>query len=89
MSLKTFEGVVSSNKMQKTIVVVVSRKYRESRVGKIVSARKKYKVHCEDPSVAMGDRISFVECSPISKEKKFRLLKVLRKGDAVESSSLE
>ena len=89
MSLKTFEGTVTSNKMQKTLVVTVTRKFREGHVGKIVSSRKKYKVHSEDSSVSVGDLVSFAECAPISKDKKFRLLKVIRKGDAVEASSLD
>lgn len=87
--MKTFEGLVTSNKMQKTIVVVVQRKYRESRVGKIVSARKKYKVHSEDSTINIGDRVEFVECKPMSKDKKFRLLRVLRKGDVVAETNLE
>ncbi|MBS1985276.1 MAG: 30S ribosomal protein S17 [Bdellovibrionales bacterium] len=89
MSVKVFEGLVNSNKMQKTLVVSVTRKYRESRIGKIVSTRKKYKVHCEDSTVAVGDRVSFAECSPISKEKKFRFLKVVKKGDVIDPAALE
>ena len=72
MSRKVFEGTVVSDKMTKTRVVVVSRKYAESRLGKIVSSRKKYKIHCEDEAVKTGDRVSFVECRPMSKEKRFR-----------------
>lgn len=79
MSNKVFEGVVVSNKMQKTLVVLVSRRYRESRVGKILSTRKKYKVHCEDGTVKEGDLVSFVECRPLSKDKKFRLSKVVKR----------
>jgi len=81
MAGKTFDGVVQSNKMTKTITVLVSRKFREGRTGKIVSSRKKYKVHCDDKSVKPGDVVSFTECAPISKDKKFRMIKVLSKSD--------
>ncbi len=89
MSSKTFEGTVVSNKMQKTIVVVVTRKFKETRTHKIVSSRKKYKVHSEDASVQNGDLVSFVECRPISKEKKFRLLTVLKKAEALATSTVD
>ena len=79
MSLKIFEGTVVSNKMQKTLVVLVDRKYREKKLGKILSTRKKYKVHCDDSTVKEGDSVAFVECRPLSKDKKFRLSKVLKR----------
>ena len=81
MATKTFEGLVTSDKMTKTIVVLVSRKHREARTGKIVSTRKKYKVHCEDSSIKTGDKVSFVECRPMSKDKKWRFAKLLQKSD--------
>lgn len=87
--MKTFEGTVTSNKMQKTLTVVVSRRYREARIGKIVSSRKKYKIHSEDSSVNIGDRVEFCECRPISKDKKFRLLRVVRKGEAIDAASID
>lgn len=89
MSRKTFEGTVTSNKMEKTLVVSVTRKYRESTVGKILSTRKKYKVHCETPSVNIGDRVLIEECRPMSKDKKFRFLEVTRKSEAVHETNLE
>jgi small subunit ribosomal protein S17 len=88
MSGKTFIGVVKSDKMQKTLVVSVDRKYKERRTGKIVSTRKKYKIHCEDNSkVKTGDTVSFTECRPISKEKSFRLVEVLKKAQVFASES--
>jgi len=89
MAGKEFEGRVVSNKMTKTIVVTVGRKFREERTGKIVSASKKLKVHSEDPTVKPGDLVSFAECRPMSKEKRFRLLKVIRKAEAIASSTLD
>lgn len=81
MSGKEFAGVVSSDKMEKTLVVAVTRKYKERRTGKIVSARKKYKVHCEDDSIKAGDTVSFTESRAFSKDKKFRFLKLLKKSE--------
>lgn len=81
MAGKTFEGTVTSNKMTKTITVMVNRKFREERTGKIVSSRKKYKVHCEDSAVKPGDFVAFTECAPMSKDKNFRMTKLLKKSD--------
>ena len=81
MAGKVFEGIVLSNKMTKTITVRVGRKFKEERTGKIVSSRTKYKVHSDDKTVKPGDVVSFTECAPISKDKKFRMIKVLSKSD--------
>ncbi len=89
MAAKVFEGRVVSNKMTKTIVVTVSRKFREERTGKIVSASKKVKVHSEDSSVKPGDLVSFAECRPMSKEKRFRLLNIIRKAETIASSTID
>lgn len=92
MSGRTIEGTVTSTKMTKTVVVTVDRRFQERRTGKIVSTRKKYKVHNENAAVQNGDIVSFQECRPISKDKKFRLLKVLKKAvlsDDVVDDSVE
>ncbi len=81
MSRKVFEGTVVSDKMNKTRTVLVARKYAETRLGKIVSSRKKYKIHCEDESIKSGDVVSFEECRPMSKDKKFRFTKLLKKSE--------
>ena len=83
MAKKAFLGTVSSAKMEKTIVVTAKRQLQESRTGKIVTVSKKYKVHCENTEVAEGDTVSFTECRPLSKDKKFRFLKVTRKAEQV------
>ncbi len=88
MSGKEFSGVVSSNKMQKTLVVVVDRRYKERRTGKIVSARKKYKVHCEE-ALNVGDTVLFTESRPYSKDKKFRFLKLLKKAEVALEANAE
>ena len=80
MSARTFEGKVKSNKMTKTLVVVVTRQFQEGRTGKIVYKDKKYKVHSENDKVNEGDLVQFAECRPLSKDKKFRLLKVIKES---------
>lgn len=87
MAGKEFEGNVTSAAMQKTVVVNVARRYKESRTGKIVSTRKKFKVHCEDSSVKVGDLVRFVECRPLSKQKKWRLTKVVKKAASYLATS--
>jgi small subunit ribosomal protein S17 len=77
---KVFQGVVTSNKMQKTLVVAVAQQFQERRTGKIVNSLTKYKVHCEDGAVGEGDKVEFVECRPISKDKKYRYLKLITKS---------
>ena len=89
MAGKIFEGKVKSDKMDKTLVVSVHRKFREGRTGKIVQTRKNYMVHCEDESISAGDRVQFCESRPYSKNKKWRYLKVLTKAEKVLGTTAE
>lgn len=81
MAGKVFEGTVKSNKMDKTIVVTVQRKFPEKRTGKIVSSNKSYMVHCEEKAILPGDKVQFCESRPFSKNKKWRFLKTLVKAE--------
>ncbi len=74
---KALVGTVVSDKMEKTIVVSVSRSTRHPLYGKVVNVNKKYKVHNEDNTAKMGDVVRIRECRPISKEKKFFVEEVL------------
>lgn len=87
MAGKIFEGVVTSNAMTKTVVVRVDLKHRDLRTGKTLTSHKKYKVHSEDSAVKVGDLVSFTECRPLSKDKKWRLLSVLRKAEVLAAST--
>ena len=79
-------GVVTSNKMQKTVVVAVSRRAAHSKYGKIQTLREKYKAHVEDHdypkkiTVHEGDKVRIVETKPASKDKRWRVIEVLEKG---------
>ena len=76
---KALEGVVVSDKMDKTVVVQVSRTYKHPRLGKVVRSMKKYKVHDEKNVAQIGDSVEIVESRPLSKTKHMVLSKVLRK----------
>jgi len=66
MPKRMLEGVVISDKMDKTIVVGVERKYMHPLYKKFVKTTKKYHVHA-DKKPAIGEKVSFVECKPHSK----------------------
>ena len=72
---KIFEGVVVSNKMQKTVVVKVERKKMHPLYKKIIKVFKKYKAHDEHNQCKEGDKVLIIETRPLSKEKRFRVLK--------------
>jgi len=74
----SLEGVVVSDKMKKTIVVTVINKFLHPVYTRLVVKRKKYKVHDENNTAKIGDRVKIVVCKPYSKEKRFRLLEVLK-----------
>lgn len=67
----TLSGVVLSDKMDKTIVVSVSRFVKHPKYGKFYKISKKYKAHDAENKYKIGDKVSIVETRPISKDKKF------------------
>lgn len=71
---KKFNGVVFSDKMDKTIVVRVQKVKIHPRYGKRYEISKKYKVHDEKNQYKEGDKVVFVECRPISKDKRWRVV---------------
>lgn len=70
---KILEGVVLSDKMDKTIVVAVSRFVKHPLYGKYYKVTKKYKVHDAENKHKVGDKVAIVETRPISKDKKFKV----------------
>lgn len=72
---KTLNGVVVSDKMDKTIVVSVSRFVKHPKYGKFYNVSKKYKAHDEENKYKIGDKVEIVETRPISKDKKFKVVK--------------
>ena len=79
---KTRVGIVTSNKMQKTVVVTVRRRAAHAAYGKIQTRREKYKAHVEDhdpkkPTINEGDTVLIAETKPTSKDKRWRVVKVM------------
>lgn len=73
-------GVVTSNKMQKTIVVEVQRRVRHAKYGKFLTRRMKYKAHDETNVSQIGDTVRIVETRPLSKDKRWRVAETLGKA---------
>ena len=68
------KGVVVSDKMNKTVVVLVSRFVKHPLYGKFYKVSKKYKAHDEANKYKVGDKIEIIETKPISKDKKFKVV---------------
>jgi len=74
---KTREGVVVSDAMQKTRVVRIERVYRHPKYQRVIRMSKKLKAHDEGNESHVGDRVLIEETRPMSKEKRWRILKIL------------
>ena len=74
MPKKILTGVVVSDKPNKTITVMVERKYSHPVLKKVVKVRKKYNVHDENNKFKNGDKVSIIESKPFSKNKKFEVM---------------
>lgn len=77
---KTRIGKVTSDKMDKTIVVSVENRVKHPLIGKIVKRTYKLKAHDEKNECRIGDRVKVMETRPLSKEKRWRLVSVLEKA---------
>lgn len=71
---RKFEGIVVSAKMQKTIIVKVERVKVHPKYGKRYKVSKRYKVHDEKQQFKEGNKVNFVECRPLSKDKRWRVI---------------
>jgi small subunit ribosomal protein S17 len=71
---KTLQGVVVSDKMQKTLVVQVERYVKDPKYGKYMKISKKYKAHNENNDIKVGDNVTIQECRPLSKDKHFTVI---------------
>ena len=74
MPKKILNGVVVSDKPNKTITVLVERKYQHPVLKKVMKARKKYNAHDENNKFKNGDKVSIRESRPFSKNKKFEVI---------------
>jgi len=82
---KTKEGIVTSNKMKKTVVVLTERKVRHPLYQKVIRITQKFKAHDEGNVCAIGDRVRIMETRPLSATKRWVVMEVLEKGrDRIE-----
>ncbi|MDY0071899.1 MAG: 30S ribosomal protein S17 [Thauera sp.] len=80
---RALTGRVVSDKMQKTVTVLVERRVKHPLYGKIITRSAKYHAHNEDDSVKTGDLVEIVECRPISRTKTWQVAKVLQKASVI------
>jgi len=76
-------GRVTSNKMQKTVVVRVERRVRNPFMGKTVTRSRKYHAHVEAGEFGEGDLVEIAECRPISRTKSWKVTRLVEKSKAV------
>ena len=81
---RSFQGVVTSDKMDKTITVLVETHKKHAKYGKRVQYIKKYKAHDEENTAKVGDIVVIEETKPLSATKHFRLVKVVAKAEDVK-----
>ncbi len=77
---RSFVGIVTSDKMDKTIVVSIDTKRMNSLYKKYVTQTKKCKAHDENNDAHIGDRVRIVECRPLSKDKCWRLAEIIERA---------
>jgi len=77
---KTRQGLVVSDKMDKTVVVAIERRVPHPVYGKMVTRTKRLKAHDEQNSAKVGDIVRIVETRPLSKDKRWRLLEIVERA---------
>jgi small subunit ribosomal protein S17 len=80
---RTLEGRVVSDKMQKTVTVLIERRVKHPVIGKIMIRSRKYHADTNGLAPLSGDLVQIEECAPISKTKAWRISKVIEKAHAV------
>ncbi|MCD7797018.1 MAG: 30S ribosomal protein S17 [Clostridiales bacterium] len=77
---KTRVGIVTSDKMDKTVVVTIKDRVRHPFYNKIVNRTVKYKAHDENNDCGVGDKVLIMECRPYSKDKRWRVVEIIEKA---------
>lgn len=85
-SRRMLTGTVISDKMDKTVVVEVARRVLNQKFGKYLTKKAKYKAHSELNDAKMGDKIIIIETKPISKEKRWRVQKIIKQNRPIEGN---
>jgi small subunit ribosomal protein S17 len=81
---RVIEGIVVSDKMAKTITILVERTYKHPKYKKYVRKQKRYHAHDENGEAKVGDRVEVRACRPMSKLKRWTLVRVVEKSKAAE-----
>ncbi len=82
-SVRTLVGRVVSDKMQKTVTVLIERRVKHPMYDKIIARSRKYHAHDESGEVRLGDLVEIQECRPIAKTKSWTVSKLLEKAIAI------
>lgn len=77
---KTMIGVVTSDKMDKTVVVTIKDRVKHPLYNKIVDKSVKYKAHDQKNECGVGDKVQIMECRPMSKDKNWRVVEIIEKA---------
>ena len=80
---RTLTGRVVSDRMQKTVTVLVQRRVKHPVVGKTITLSKKYHAHVEGGEVRQGDLVEIAECRPISRTKSWKVTRLIEKSKAI------
>jgi small subunit ribosomal protein S17 len=80
---RTLQGRVVSDKMAKTVTVLVERRVKHPVIGKVMIRSRKYHAHVEGLEAAAGDLVQIEECAPVSKTKAWRVTQVVEKSRAI------
>lgn len=78
---RTVQGTVTSDKMDKTITVTIARTFKHPKYKKYIRKHSKVHAHDERNEAHMGDTVELMECRPLSKSKRWRLIKVVEKAE--------
>lgn len=81
---RTIQGTVISDKMDKTVVVQVRRRRKHNLYRKVITVTSNYKAHDDANDCRIGDEVRIIEARPMSKEKRWRVIEVLSRGDVAE-----
>ncbi|MFA5355427.1 MAG: 30S ribosomal protein S17 [Candidatus Paceibacterota bacterium] len=82
---KALTGIITSNKMKDTVTVQVERIVQHPKYLKRFKRHEKYKAHTKE-SFSIGDKVQIEECTPVSKDKKWKVIKLVAKAKAVEEA---
>ena len=78
---RVLQGVIAGNKMDKTVVLAVTRRIAHARYSKTMKRTTKFKVHDEKNECKVGDVVRFIETRPLSKEKRWKVLEIVEKAN--------